>query len=71
MQISPMEHGMNIKYIVELNESEREFLLSLVSQGVAHSRKLKRANILLMVDKRIYPDIDILNANEFSVFTRQ
>ena len=49
---------MNIKYIVELNESEREFLLDLVSKGVANSRKLKRANILLMADKRIYQDID-------------
>lgn len=64
-----MEHGMNIKYIVELNESEREFLLSLVSQGVAHSRKLKRANILLMADKRIYQDIDIADALSAGIST--
>ncbi|MDI9819244.1 MULTISPECIES: hypothetical protein [unclassified Legionella] len=31
---------MNIKYIVKLNESERELLLNLISKGVANSRKL-------------------------------
>jgi len=41
---------MNIKYIVELNESEREFLLDLISKGIANARKLKRANILLMAE---------------------
>jgi len=53
---------MNIKYIVELNKAEREFLLNLVSKGNVPSRKLKRANILLMADKRIYQDIEIANA---------
>jgi len=60
---------MNIKYIVELNETEREFLLDLVSKGVANSRKLKRANILLMADKRIYQDIDIADALSAGIST--
>lgn len=60
---------MNIKYIVELNEAEREFLLSLVSKGNVPSRKLKRANILLMADKRIYQDIDIANALSAGIST--
>jgi transposase len=60
---------MNIKYIVELNESEREFLLDLVSKGIANVRKLKRANILLMADKRIYQDIDIANALSAGIST--
>lgn len=36
MQLNLIEHGMNIKYIVELNEAEREFLLNLISKGNAH-----------------------------------
>jgi transposase len=60
---------MNIKYIVELNEAERDFLLNLVSKGNVHSRKLKRANILLMADKRIYQDIDIANALSSGIST--
>lgn len=60
---------MNIKYIVELNEVEREFLLNLVSKGNVNSRKLKRANILLMADKRIYQDIDIANALSAGIST--
>lgn len=64
-----MEHGMNMKYIVELSESEREFLLNLISKGIANVRKLKRANILLMADKRIYQDIDIAKALSAGIST--
>lgn len=64
-----MDHGMNVKYIVELNESERKFLLDLISKGAANARKLKRANILLMADKRIYQDIDIANALSAGIST--
>lgn len=64
-----LEHGMNIKYIVELNESEREFLLDLISKGIVNSRKLKRANILLIADKRIYQDIDIAKALSAGIAT--
>lgn len=60
---------MNIKYIVELQESERALLLSLVSKGSVNTRKLKRANILLMADKRIYQDIDIANALSAGIST--
>lgn len=60
---------MNIKYIVELTETEREFLLNLVSRGCVNSRKLKRANILLMADKRIYQDIDIANTLSAGIST--
>ena len=44
---------MNVKYIVNLNEPEREVLSALVSKGKASARQLKRANILLMADKNI------------------
>ncbi len=64
-----MDQGMNVKYIVELNESERKFLLDLISKGAANARKLKRANILLMADKRIYQDIDIANALSAGIST--
>ncbi len=50
---------MNVKYIVELNQSEREFLLELVSKGTASARKLKRVNILLMADTGNYQDTHI------------
>jgi transposase len=44
---------MNVKYIVELSDSEREILLNLVSKGKNSARKLKRGHILLMAEKNI------------------
>lgn len=61
---------MNIIFIVELNESEREVLLDIVSKGKASARKIKRANILLMADKG-HSDADIaqvLSAGTATVF---
>jgi transposase len=41
---------MNIRYIVELTEAERERLRLLLTGGVGRSRQLKRAQILLACD---------------------
>lgn len=42
---------MNIRYIVELNEAERQQLCQLLAGGVGRSRQLKRAQILLACDR--------------------
>ena len=47
---SQAEAGMNIRYRVELNQTEREQLTALVSSGKNAARKLKRAQILLAAD---------------------
>ena len=49
---------MNVKYIVELTEEERESLQTFVNNGNKLARKVKRAQILLAAD-RGYPDRDI------------
>jgi transposase len=62
---------VNVKYIVELNQSEREYLLEIVSKGTASARKIKRANILLMADTKNHLDIhiaEILSAGISTVF---
>src|SRR5260221_10636225 len=41
---------MNVRYHVELTQSERNELLALVSGGKHPARKLKRAQILLAAD---------------------
>ena len=41
---------MNIKYIVELTDDERERLVELTRSGKPGARKMKRAQILLMAD---------------------
>jgi transposase len=64
-----VEHVVNVKYIVELNPSEREFLLDLVSKGISSARKLKRVNILLMADRRNHQDIHIAEALSASTST--
>jgi len=46
------DNAMNIKYIVELTEEERAYLLELTSKGKGKARMIKRANILLMADRR-------------------
>ncbi|MEM9070962.1 MAG: IS630 family transposase [Myxococcota bacterium] len=49
---------MNIKYIVELSEAERETLQAFVDNGSKLARKVKRAQILLAADQG-YRDKDI------------
>src|SRR5215475_15375704 len=44
---------MNVRYRVELNQSEREQLTALLSGGKHAARKLKRAQILLAADAGI------------------
>ena len=41
---------MNKKYIVKLTDEERQQLQTLVDQGKAAARKIKRAWILLQAD---------------------
>lgn len=53
------DNAMNIKYIVELNEEEKNHLNKLLTKGKSSARQLKRANILLMADLRKYQDKDI------------
>jgi len=64
-----VEHVVNVKYIVALNPSKREFLLDLVSKGISSARKLKRVNILLMADTRNHQDIHIAEALSASIST--
>lgn len=45
-----MENLMNIRYRVELNQSERDELTTLLRGGKLPARKLKRAQILLAAD---------------------
>ena len=42
---------MNVRYIVELDEDERNQLLELTNKGKVGVRRMKRAQILLMSDK--------------------
>lgn len=42
---------MNIRYIVELDESERERLHKMVSQGSERARRVKRAQVLLAAER--------------------
>ncbi len=44
---------MNVRYRVELNQSEREQLTALLSAGKHAARKLKRAQILLAADSGV------------------
>jgi transposase len=47
---------MNIRYRVELNQTEREQLTALVNSGKNAARKLKRAQILLAADAGVSDD---------------
>lgn len=49
---------MNVKYVVELTEAEREHLRTFVSSGTKSVRKVKRAQLLLAADQG-YADQDI------------
>ena len=42
---------MNVRYIVELDEAERERLHKMVSQGAERARRLKRAQMLLAAER--------------------
>ncbi len=50
---------MNIKYLVELLNEEKSFLVDLIAKGKTSARKLKRANILLMSNNRMSQDKEI------------
>lgn len=53
---------MNIRYLVELTDDQRQDLLDHVNKGEYGARKLKRANILLMADGHAYSDLEIAHA---------
>src|SRR6516164_6779282 len=48
---------MNVRYRVELNQSEREQLTALLSGGKHPARKLKRAQILLAADSGVSDEV--------------
>jgi transposase len=52
---------MNVRYRVELSQTEREQLKGFLSGGKHAARKLKRAQILLAADARV-PDDEIANS---------
>lgn len=65
------DNAMNIKYIVELNEEEKNHLNKLLTKGKSSARQLKRANILLMADFRKYQDkeiSEILNVGTATIY---
>src|SRR5262245_51480225 len=53
---------MNVRYIVDLSEAERGELCELTRKGTASARRVKRANILLMADRRQHQDEEIARA---------
>ena len=57
------EAGMNVRYRVELSQTERAELTTLLSGGKQAARKLKRAQILLAADAgasaRLIPDSEM------------
>lgn len=53
---------MNVRYLVELTEFERDQLLELTRSGNPNARKVRRAYILLMSDRRAHTDKAIVRA---------
>ncbi len=53
---------MNVRYIVELSEEERNELLALVKSASPTGRKIRRANTLLMAHQRAHTDEAIAKA---------
>jgi transposase len=49
------------KYLVKLNEDERNKLLDITRKGKIHARKMKRAQILLKADEGL-SDLEIMSA---------
>lgn len=50
---------MNKRYLIDLTEDERTFLLAITSKGKASARKIKRANLLLMADRKQHTEKQI------------
>ena len=57
---------MNVRYIVELDEAERERLHKMVRQGSERARRLKRAQVLLAAERG---ESDVVIARTLSVGT--
>ena len=53
---------MNVRHIVELTEAERDELIELTRKGKPSARKVRRAHILLMADRRAHTDQQIASA---------
>jgi transposase len=53
---------MNVRYIVELTDAEREGLVDFTRSGKKGARKVLRAHILLMADRRKHTDEQIAAA---------
>lgn len=53
---------MNVRYVVDLTEEEREALDALTRKGTPGARKTKRALILLMAHDRAHTDEEIASA---------
>lgn len=60
---------MNLRYIVELEPEERAELVALTTRGRQSARRLKRAHILLMADRREHTDEQIVAALSTSTST--
>ena len=60
---------MNLRYIVELEEHERNMLEELTRAGKPSARKVKRALILLMADGHCHSDEEVAVALSTSVST--
>jgi transposase len=57
-----------VKYVVDLNDQEREHLLDVIRHGRSPARKIKRAHILLKADQD-HNDAQIAQAVETSIVT--
>jgi transposase len=53
---------MTVRYIVELSEAERNELLALLKSGSPRAREVRRANTLIMADRRAHTDRAIAKA---------
>lgn len=60
---------MNLRYIVDLSDTERTQLEDLVRRGKPSARKVLRAMILLMADGRRHSDVEIATALPTSTST--
>jgi transposase len=53
---------MNVRYLVELTDAERQHLVEFTRKGKPSARKVRRAQILLMADRRGHTDEQISRA---------
>jgi transposase len=58
----PRRAALNARYIVELMDAERSELVEMTRKGSPSARKVRRANILLMADRRTHTDDEIYRA---------